>query len=134
MVGAGRKSYFSNFIKDAGAEYIFDDNDKSESVSLSIEQVFAAASAADFWLHPNNADSRKDILSVDNRMSKFEPFEKAKIYNNNKKKTDMAETIFGSRELFIPTLFLAILNRFSTQIQQALKICFITKKSTKFKP
>ncbi|MDD3686153.1 MAG: ABC transporter substrate-binding protein [Bacteroidales bacterium] len=103
----GGDSYFSNFIKDAGAEYIFDDNDKSESISLSIEQVFAAALAADFWLHPNNADSRKDILSVDSRMNKFEPFEKAKIYNNNKRKNRYGGNDFWESGIIHPDIILS---------------------------
>lgn len=102
----GGNSYFANFITDAGADYIFDDNDKTESISLSIEQVFSAAFVANFWLHPNNADSRKDILSVDNRMIKFKPFETAQIYNNNKRKNRMGGNDFWESGIIHPDIIL----------------------------
>lgn len=102
----GGNSYFSNFIKDAGADYIFADNDKTESISLSIEEVFSSASSADFWLHPNNADSRKDILSVDNRMNKFIPFENAHIYNNNKRKSRSGGNDFWESGIIHPDIIL----------------------------
>lgn len=102
----GGNSYFANFIKDAGADYIFADNDKTESISLSIEEVFSSSSSVDFWLHPNNADSRNDILSVDNRMIKFGPFETAKIFNNNKRKNRIGGNDFWESGIIHPDIIL----------------------------
>lgn len=102
----GGNSYFSNFIKDAGADYIFANNDKTESISLSIEEVFSSATLADFWLHPNNADSRKDILTVDNRMTKFVPFENAQIYNNNNRKNRAGGNDFWESGIIHPDIIL----------------------------
>lgn len=81
----GGDSFFANFIEDAGGQYIFDNNDKSESIPLSIEEVFARTNSADIWLHPNNAGKRSDIPEVDARLQDFVPLQQAIIYNNNKR-------------------------------------------------
>lgn len=82
----GGNSFFANFIYDAGGEYLFGDNKSTESIPLSIEEIFSSAKTADIWLNPNNADSRKEILSVDSRISLFPPYTEALIYNNNLRK------------------------------------------------
>lgn len=79
----GGDSFFANFVKDAGGRYVFD-NDETESMPYSIEQVFAQASQAEIWLHPNEKTKREQILDVDSRLANFEPYSTARIYNNNK--------------------------------------------------
>ncbi|HOZ29868.1 MAG TPA: ABC transporter substrate-binding protein [Bacteroidales bacterium] len=82
----GGNSFFANYIRDAGGDYIFDDNDKSESIPLSIEEVFSRAINADIWLHPNDVDNITNIPDVDSRLKEFKPLNNAMIFNNNKRK------------------------------------------------
>jgi len=46
----GGKSYFAHLLADAGADYLFRDNDESGSVPYSFETVLERAEQADFWL------------------------------------------------------------------------------------
>lgn len=79
----GGDSFFANFVKDAGGKYVFD-NDATESLPYSVEQVFSQASGAEIWLHPNEKTKRLEILDVDSRLANFGPYNNARIYNNNK--------------------------------------------------
>ena len=82
----GANSYFANLVKDAGGNYIFGNNQKSESIPLSIEEVFNKASHADIWLNPNDATEKRNILNIESRIKDFKPYSTAKIYNNNKRR------------------------------------------------
>ncbi|MCF0205900.1 MAG: ABC transporter substrate-binding protein [Bacteroidales bacterium] len=79
----GGNSFFANFVRDAGGDYVFN-NDSFESLPYTIEQVFATASDAEIWLHPNEMTTRSQILNVDSRLESFPPYTNARIYNNNK--------------------------------------------------
>ncbi len=82
----GGNSFFANYISDAGGKYIFDNNNNSESIPLSIEEVFSQAKEADIWLNPNDISFKSDIPEIDNRLKSFEPLINAEIFNNNKRK------------------------------------------------
>lgn len=98
----GGNSYFANFIKDAGGEYIFKNNSQSDSQNLSIEEVFTLANNIDFWLNPNNVNSKTEILSIDNRLEYFEPYKSAKIYNNNLRKNNAGGNDFWESGILNP--------------------------------
>jgi iron complex transport system substrate-binding protein len=46
----GGNSYKARFLKDAGAAYVWADDDSNGSLRLDFEAVFERASKADFWL------------------------------------------------------------------------------------
>lgn len=81
----GGNSFFANYIRDAGGKYLFDNNDKNESIPLSIEEVFSQTKTADIWLNPNSVNHKSNIADVDIRLKDFEPLKNAEIYNNNKR-------------------------------------------------
>ncbi len=102
----GGNSFFANFISDAGGEYIFSNNDSDESVSMTIEEVFAQAKDAEFWFHPNNADDKRSIIEVDSRLTDFTPFKQAEIYNNNKRQNPYGGNDFWESGILHPDLIL----------------------------
>lgn len=79
----GGNSFFANFIKDAGGEYIWKNNSNNESLPFSIEAIFENASDADVWLHIGNVHNKADIIKTDSRLAELEVFKKGKLYNNN---------------------------------------------------
>ncbi len=102
----GGNSYFANFVKDAGAKYVFDNNNNTESVPLNIEEVFTQAQTAEFWLHPNDAMDKRSILSVDSRIKDFTPYNKAEIYNNNLLKNRYGGNDFWESGILHPDIIL----------------------------
>ncbi len=80
----GGKSFMSHLLNDAGATYIWRNNEKTGSLPLSFEQVYTEAKDADFWLNLFiNVHSKKDLLSFDERYNLFSAFKNDKLYNNN---------------------------------------------------
>ncbi|MDL2262610.1 ABC transporter substrate-binding protein [Bacteroidales bacterium OttesenSCG-928-I21] len=81
----GGNSFLANYISDAGGEYIYKNNTKTESVPCTIEEIFLTAKNADIWLHPNAFVEKKQILQLDERLKNFLPYNNCRIFNNNKR-------------------------------------------------
>lgn len=80
---AGGGSTIGRMIADAGAEYIFKDNDGSGSVPLSFETVFEKAHDADVWLLKNSSSVplTYSLLESDFKSyTTFKPFREHNIW------------------------------------------------------
>ena len=80
---AGGKSNMAQLLKDAGAMYVFNDNNKTKALPLNMEQVISKASNADYWLNLHYSNSAADILKQDKRYKIFNAYKKRNLYNNN---------------------------------------------------
>lgn len=79
----GGKSFMAHFLRDAGADYIWRNEEKPGSIPLSFEEVYLKAKDADFWLNFFiNVNSKKDLLSFDERYNLFKPYKTGNLYNN----------------------------------------------------
>ncbi|MBI5538569.1 MAG: ABC transporter substrate-binding protein [Bacteroidia bacterium] len=79
---AGGKSNLSCLISDAGADYIWKDNNSKESFPLNLELVFDKVSKADFWINSGSATSLNEINVTDSRLSQLKSFKNKTVYNN----------------------------------------------------
>jgi len=80
---AGGKSNLAQLLKDAGATYVFNDNDKTGALSLNMEQVMNKAVNSGYWLNLHYANNATDILKQDKRYAVFNAYKKRNLYNNN---------------------------------------------------
>lgn len=80
----GGKSFISNLLRDAGANYIWKDDNQTGSITLSFENVYAKAKDCDVWINMYNVNSKKELTSYDERYSLFKAFKEDKLFNNNK--------------------------------------------------
>ncbi len=82
----GGNSFMAHFLKDAGADYIWKNENKFGSIALNFEEVYIKAKEADFWLNLFiNVNSKKDLLAFDERYNLFKPFKTGNLYNNTKR-------------------------------------------------
>ncbi|OFX86391.1 MAG: hypothetical protein A2W99_13445 [Bacteroidetes bacterium GWF2_33_16] len=79
----GGNSYLAKMVEDAGGDYIWNENNSKESLTFNFESIFSKATNAEIWLNTGSINSKDEILGIDERFSKFKPFQNAKIYNNN---------------------------------------------------
>jgi iron complex transport system substrate-binding protein len=79
----GGKSTTAQLLKNAGADFIFKDNDKTASVSLNMEQVISKATNADYWINLHYCNIKTDIIKQDKRYAVFNAYKKGNLYNNN---------------------------------------------------
>lgn len=80
---AGGASFQNQLFKDAGADYIWSDNNEKSSIIKSKEQVIEDAYETDFWLNLNLYESIESILDYDSRLDGFKAIKTKQIYNNN---------------------------------------------------
>lgn len=93
---AGGNSQVANFIKDAGALYIFGDNTESKSTPKSFEEVFAKAENAEFWVNVGNHKNKKGLLSINPNYAKMKIYQKGNIYTISGKEKASANDFFES--------------------------------------
>lgn len=80
----GGESYMAQFLEDAGANYLWQDNDARLSLPLSFEAVYDRAADADFWLNVNtNWTAKSDAIADDPRYGEFDAWKGDRVYNNN---------------------------------------------------
>ena len=81
MSGGG--SFAAQFYRDAGASYVWADDDSTGSLMLDIETVFEKAGEADFWLNTGYWNSLEEAKAADERFTRFKAFETGMMFNNN---------------------------------------------------
>jgi iron complex transport system substrate-binding protein len=77
-------SYIANLLSDAGAIYFWSNEKQTGSIPLPFETVYTKAKDCDFWINLYQVNTKKELLSYDERYSLFNAFNKNKLYNNNK--------------------------------------------------
>lgn len=79
----GGKSYASNFIYDAGGDYLWKEDTGSESLPLSLETVMERSNMADFWINPGSVSNSTEIIAIDPRMKNIRSLQTKRIFNFN---------------------------------------------------
>jgi iron complex transport system substrate-binding protein len=79
----GNNTYLTRFLQDAGAAYLWADDPSDGSSILAFEAIYEKAAEADYWLHPGQCNSLKELLAVDERLGQFKAFQAGRVYNNN---------------------------------------------------
>ena len=89
----GGKNSLAQIFRDAGAQYVFD-NDDTGGVNIEFEQMYAAAANADYWriLNSFEGDFSYDALkSSEPRNELFRAFKEKKVIYCNMKRTPYYE-------------------------------------------
>jgi len=108
---AGGNGYMARFLKDAGADYYWAQDTATGSLALDFESVYAVATQAEFWVNPNTAKTRQDLLINDSRNADFGAFKTGKVYNNNRRTNNRGSNDYWESGLVNPHLVLADLIR-----------------------
>jgi iron complex transport system substrate-binding protein len=81
---AGADSFIAQYLKDAGADYMWKDRPGRGSLPMSFEKVFDRAIKGEYWLNGNQKwQSISDITKADPRYQKLAAFQTKKVFNNN---------------------------------------------------
>lgn len=83
---AGGKSYFANLVKDAGGQYIWNDDSRTDTHAINVETAVIRGRNADYWLTQNqNHFSLASVAAEDSRYKLFRSFRAGRVYANNAK-------------------------------------------------
>ncbi len=126
----GGNSYMANLLRDAGAAYIWDDNESAGSVPLAFETVLDMAGEADYWLIKYN-DTNTDMTyrSLEREFkpySYFDAYRNRNIYGCNSGKVAYYEDLPVHPEyiltdmafIFHPDLFPGYIPRYFYKIEE----------------
>ncbi|WP_298147801.1 ABC transporter substrate-binding protein [Flavobacterium sp.] len=87
-------SWGAQFIKDAGASYIYANTTGTGSLKYDLEKVYRDCKAADYWIGPAQFEMRQQLLEADSRYGKFAAFQNKKIYSYSSKKGATGGVLF----------------------------------------
>ncbi len=81
---SGGKTYAAQLLRDAGANYLWGEDDSQQSLALDFETVYEKAHDADCWITMRNEwYSRGDVVAEDERYKGFTAFKKGNVFNAN---------------------------------------------------
>jgi iron complex transport system substrate-binding protein len=104
----GGKSYMANLFEDAGADYLWKEDQSTGSQQLAFESVFFKAENADIWINAGwNWHSLQDALKEDERFSKFHAFETGSVYSREKRISDTGGNDYWESGILNPHVILA---------------------------
>ena len=79
----GGRSYAAQLIKDAGGQYLWQDDTHNGSITLNFENVLLQLPKADVWLNPGMLISKKAITKEIPASKNFKSFKNNRIYTYN---------------------------------------------------
>jgi len=103
---AGGKSLMATFIKDAGAQYLWADNEEVSGVPLDFEAIYAKALGVDFWINMSHFKSKKDLGDSEPKYRDFKAFQQNNIYNYYKRASDNGGSDIFESAIVQPNLVL----------------------------
>lgn len=105
---SGGKSYAAQLLKDAGADYLWSDNDSTATIPLDFESVFDQAATADMWVNGSQDwFSHGDAIATDPRYSKFDALKQNNVFNNNARINNLGGNDYWESGAVNPHLILA---------------------------
>jgi len=83
----GGRSYVAQLFRDAGADYRFEQDTTTGSLSLSLEQVLRDFHDADVWVGVSATDLQ-ELLAKDPHYEVFEAWKRGKVYAYDRRSTE----------------------------------------------
>ena len=83
MPGGG--SYVAAAFRDAGACYLWENDNSVGSMPLHIEAVLERAGNADIWIDPSGTHSMEELTAQGERCAVFRAFRSGRVFNNDVK-------------------------------------------------
>lgn len=104
----GGGGYLARFIHDAGAKYIWDDDNSTGIMTVATETVVEKARNADFWIGViMPVKSLEELKAIDERFALFKAFQTGKVFNNDAKVNPAGGNDFWETGVARPDLVLA---------------------------
>lgn len=79
----GGQNYSARILKDAGCQYLWEEDPSNGFLQLSFEAVYQKAYQADLWIGVGSFTSLEEIKNADERYSNFKAFGTKQVYTYN---------------------------------------------------
>jgi iron complex transport system substrate-binding protein len=104
---AGGRSYVAQFLADAGAQYLWADDESTGTSPLAVEAVFEKVYDGDFWFNTSSWTTLDDVLGADSRLADLAAYQSGNIYNNNARLNENGGNDYWESGLANPDVILA---------------------------
>jgi len=105
---SGGRSYPAQLLEDAGANYLWGDNESRRSLSLDFEAVYEKAHDAEVWITMRNEwRSIGDVVAEDERYGKFKSVRTGRVFNANARLNEHGGNDYWETGVASPHLVLA---------------------------
>ena len=108
---AGGQSNLAALIRDAGGQFLWNDNQSREAFVVSLEEVVVRSAKADFWINCGTVSTLAELIAADSRFAGFPQVQKKSIFNNNLKMSPGGGNDYWERGVVRPDLILSDLVR-----------------------
>jgi iron complex transport system substrate-binding protein len=103
----GGKNYSSQFIADAGGQYLWSDDGSTKSLALGFENILTKAQQADLWIGTASIATYAALAQTDQRYTYFEPYSNKTIYSYTKRVNEKGSNDYLESGYSRPDLILA---------------------------
>lgn len=100
------KSYMSQLVTDAGADYIYKDNDTNSSVTIGLETAYALIQKADYWINVGSVATLAELKAVNPKFADAKAVQQSTVYNNNQRMTPAGGNDFWESSVVRPDIVL----------------------------
>ncbi len=122
------KSFLAQMINDAQAEYLWKDSEGNGSLALHIEDVFAKAQQADYWIAPGNFTDYERLSQQQALLKNFNSFERKQVYSYAFQKNDYGGmTYFESSPLHPDWVLSDLIHIFHPEIRPDASLHYFKK-------
>lgn len=99
-------SYMSRLITDAGADYIYKDNDSGSSLPIDMETAYMLTSRADFWINVGSPETIGQLRDACPKFADTRPVTTGRVYNNTLRCNEAGGNDFYESAIVSPDLIL----------------------------
>jgi iron complex transport system substrate-binding protein len=125
---AGGKSFIATLFDDAGANYLWKDNQQTGSVTLSFEEVFSKAKNADYWIGASNFNSKKELLNDNTHYEWFDAYKNERIYSMNQKENKLkANDYYESGSIYADKTLADVIKIIHPELLPDYKLTYLKK-------
>ncbi|MCB0083611.1 MAG: ABC transporter substrate-binding protein [Caldilineaceae bacterium] len=108
---AGGRSYVAQFLADAGAQYLWADDESTGASTgtapLAVEAVFEKVYEGKFWFNTSSWTTLDDVLGADSRLVDLAAYQSGNVYNNNARLNENGGNDYWESGLANPDVILA---------------------------
>lgn len=77
------QSYMAQLVADAGAEYIYKENNSNSSTPIGLETAYGLIQKADYWINVGSATTLDELKAVNPKFADAKAVNEKTVYNNN---------------------------------------------------
>lgn len=81
------QSYMARLIADAGADYIYKENNSNSSTPIGLETAYRLIQKADYWINVGSVNTLDELKSVNPKFADAKAVHEKRVYNNNLRST-----------------------------------------------